>query len=142
MVMQFYVVVVWAMSDLLRNSIAFGSAPRREVDSHPITPVARPAVSHTEIHSLGFLSVADVAPSSGESHNLRTSSGRMVIQLTLPFLVGDSDPGKVNKASPAAPPTVGQDSNRRLKTLRPLSVITIRPPVVRQQSASPLLGAF
>ena len=30
-----------------QKSIAFGSAPRREVDSQPFSPCARPAVSHT-----------------------------------------------------------------------------------------------
>ena len=49
-----------------QNSIAFGSAPRRDVDSQPISPLARPAVSQTETHSLGFLSVANTAPSSGD----------------------------------------------------------------------------
>ena len=52
--------------NIRKNSIAFGSAPRREVDSQPISQLARPAVSHTEAHSLGFLSVANAAPSSGE----------------------------------------------------------------------------
>ena len=51
----------------LLNSIAFGSAPRREADRHPISQLARPAVSQTETHSLGVLSVADSAPSSGEN---------------------------------------------------------------------------
>ena len=37
-----------------QNSIAFGSAPRREADSQPISPLARPAVSQKETHSLGF----------------------------------------------------------------------------------------
>ena len=50
-----------------KKSIAFGSAPRREADSQPISPLARPAVSHTQTHSLGFLSVADSAPISGEN---------------------------------------------------------------------------
>ena len=49
-----------------QNSIAFGSAPRREADSQPISQLARPAVSQTKTHSLGFLSMADPAPSSGE----------------------------------------------------------------------------
>ena len=89
------------------NSIAFGSAPRREVDSQPISPLARPAVSQTETHSLGFLSVADAAPSSGETFRLRPSSGRMVMQLTGVFLVGGSNPGWVNTAPPP-PPTVGR----------------------------------
>ena len=87
------------------NSIAFGSAPRREVDSQPISPLARPAVSQTETHSLGFLSVADTAPSSGEAVCLRPSSGRMVMQLTG---VSGSYPGRVNTAAPPPPPTVRQ----------------------------------
>ena len=90
------------------NSIAFGSAPRREVDSQPISPLARPAVSQTEAHSLGFLSVADAAPSSGETIRLRPSSGRMVMQLPGVFLVGGSNPHRVNTAAPPPPPTVGQ----------------------------------
>ena len=57
-----------------KNSIAFGSAPRREVDSQPFSPCARPAVSETETHSLGFLSVADASPSSGAMLRLRSSS--------------------------------------------------------------------
>ena len=50
----------------LNNSIAFSRAPRREADSQPISQLARLAVSQTETHGLGFLSVADSAPSSGE----------------------------------------------------------------------------
>ena len=46
-----------------QNSIAFGSAPRREA----VSQLDRPAVSQTETHILGFLSVADTGPSSGES---------------------------------------------------------------------------
>ena len=53
---------------LAENSIAFGSAPRREADSQPISQLDRPAVSQTETHSLGFLSVADRGPSSGENN--------------------------------------------------------------------------
>ena len=49
------------------NSIAFGSAPRREADSQPISQLDRPAVSQTETHSLGFLSVVDTGPGSGET---------------------------------------------------------------------------
>ena len=48
------------------NSIAFGSAPRREADSQPISQLARPAARQKETHRLGFVSVADSAPSSGE----------------------------------------------------------------------------
>ena len=46
------------------NSIAAGSAPRREVDSQPISQLDRPAVSQRETHTVGFLSVADTGPSS------------------------------------------------------------------------------
>ena len=88
------------------NSIAFGSAPRREVGSQPISHLARPAVSQPETHSLGFLSVADVGPSSGETIQFRLSSGRMVMQLASDILVGGSNPGKVTITPPPAPPTV------------------------------------
>ena len=89
------------------NSIAFGSAPRREVDSQPISPLARPAVSQTETHSLGFLPVADAAPSSGETFRLKSGSGRLVMQPAAGLLVGGSSAGGVNTA-PAPPPTVGR----------------------------------
>ena len=46
------------------NSIAFGSAPRREVDSQPISQLDRPAVCQIETHTLGFLLVADTLSSS------------------------------------------------------------------------------
>ena len=42
-----------------KNSIAFGGAPRREVDSQPISQLDRPPVCQTETHTLGFLLVAD-----------------------------------------------------------------------------------
>ena len=96
----------FTLCGIKENSIAFGSAPRREVDSQPISPLARLAVSQTETHSLGFLSVADAAPSSGETFHLRPSSGRMVMQLTTVFLVGGSNPSRVNMAPP--PPAVGR----------------------------------
>ena len=87
----------------VKHSIAFGSAPRREVDSQPIRPLARPAVSQPETHSLGFLSVADAGPSSRVTLRLRLSSGRMVMQLASDFMVGSSNPSKVTTAPP---PTV------------------------------------
>ena len=89
------------------NSIAFGSAPRREVDSQPISPLAKPAVNQTEAHRLGLLSVANAAPSSGEIRCLGPSSDRMVMQLTEGVFVGGSNPGRVNVAPPP-PPTVGR----------------------------------
>ena len=62
--------------------------------------------SVTQKHTVGFLSVADAAPSSGDTLRLRASSGRMVMQVTGDFLVGGSNPGRVNTAPPP-PPTVG-----------------------------------
>ena len=89
------------------NSIAFGSAPRREADSQPISPLARPAVSQTETetHSLGFLSAADAARSSGTTFRPRASSGRMVMQATADFSISGTNPGGANMTLPA-PPTI------------------------------------
>ena len=101
-----------------QNSIAFGSAPRRETDSQPISHFAKPAASQTETHSLGFLSVADASPSSGGNLCYKASSGRMVMQLATNVLVGGSNPGRANMA-PAPPMAVGQPGfNRRPKPLQ------------------------
>ena len=68
------------------NSIAFGSAPRREVDSQPFSPCARPAGSQTETETERFfLSVAD-AP---------LSSGRMVKQPPSSCMISGSNPGRL-----------------------------------------------
>ena len=53
------------------NSIAFGSAPRREVDSQPISQLDRPAVRQTETHTLGFLLVADTLCSSRDRSHFK-----------------------------------------------------------------------
>ena len=112
--------VDWAEQDP-PNSIAFSSAPRREIDSQPISPLARPAVSQTKAHSLAFLSVADVAPSSGEIMCRRPSSGQMVMQLLEAFFIGGSNPCHVNTPPPPPPPQLtDQGSNRRPKSLRRL----------------------
>ena len=75
------------------NSIAFGSAPRGEADSQPISQLDRPAVSQTETHTLGFLSVADTGPRSGENNCSQVGSARMVMQAAAEVLVGGSNPG-------------------------------------------------
>ena len=49
--------------------------------------------------------MAELAPSSGETLCIRPTSGKMVMQLTEIFLVGGSDPGRMNKAPL---PTVGR----------------------------------
>ena len=61
------------------------------------------SVSQTETQTLGFLSAANEAPSSGENFWLKASSGQMVKQLTEAFLVGGLNPGRANIA--AAPQT-------------------------------------
>ena len=106
------------------NSIAFDSAPRREVDSQPISPLARPAVSQTETHSLGFLSVADAAPSSGENFRLRASSGRMVMQLTPHLLVGEFGAAAAAAAANSWPARI-RTADRKLC----VGCVTIRPAV-------------
>ena len=70
-----------------------------------MSPLARPAVSQIETHSLGFLSVADAGTSSGETLQLGASSGGMAMQLPAAILVGGSNPGRVN-TPPPPPPTV------------------------------------
>ena len=53
-----------SLKSCFTNSIAFGGAPRREA----VSQLDRPAVSQTETHILGFLSVADTGPSSVENN--------------------------------------------------------------------------
>ena len=122
------------------NSIAFGSAPRREVDSQPIRQLDRPAVSQTETHTLGFLrflSVADTAISSRERSachdwhrpNSNASGCRQFVRRFEPrcwqyqCLV----------CSPGFEPP-------RYKSAT--ECFTIRPAVVCEPPVSPLLGAF
>ena len=112
------------------GSIAFGSAPPREVDNQPIRPLPRPAVSQKETHGLDFLLVADAAPSSGETFHLRTSSGRMVMQLTGVFLVGGSNSRRVNMPPPPPPPTVGRPGFEPPIEKVYIGCITIRPAIV------------
>ena len=60
------------MEDKLKNSIAFGSAPRREADSQPISQLARPAVSQSDKNTqFGFFAVADSVLSTGEESGLQ-----------------------------------------------------------------------
>ena len=82
--------------------------------------------SVTETHSLGFLSVADTAPSSGEQLSWYPSSGRMVKQRSVKFLVGGSNPGEVNMPPPppAAAPKVypARGSNQPLLVPHPAAL--------------------
>ena len=56
----------------------------------------------TETHSLGFLSVADSASTSGRTVYPKISCGRMVMQTAAYFFVAGSNPSRANMA--AAPP--------------------------------------
>ena len=106
-----------------KNSIAFGSAPRRQADSQPISPLARPAVSQTETHSLGFLSVADAAPWTGDTVHFRTSSGRTVMQTTAVLSFWSAvrtTMGQIWRRRRHRRQSADQDSKRQLKTLRRL----------------------
>ena len=123
-----------------QNSIAFGSAPRREVDSQPFSPCARPAVSHTETHSLGFLSVADASLNSGATLHCRASSGRMVTQPKRNFFGRRFVPWLA--AFGAAAAKCRQTRIRTTDRKPCVSYVTIRPAVMCQHQASPLLRAF
>ena len=83
------------------NSIAFGSAPRREVDSQPFSPRARPAGSQTETHSLVFMSVADAFLSSGVALHYAPSSGGMAMHPTAVCMLGGSNPGRLILTPPS-----------------------------------------
>ena len=84
------------------NSIAFGSAPRREADSQPINQLARPAVSQTETHSLGFLSVAHTAPNKGEEECPQGRRWPNCNAANCRHLVGGSNPGRAKTAAASA----------------------------------------
>ena len=108
-----------------QNSIAFGSAPQREADSQPISQLATPAVSQTETHSLGFLSVADRLQAVGRTNVPRASSGRMAMQPTTDLLVGGSNPGSANMA--AVPPAVDRPGFEPPTQNYAVGCVTIRP---------------
>ena len=89
------------------NSIALGSEPRTEVDSQPISPLARPAVSQTETHRLCFYVRGRRGPKHWGDLSPQASSGRTVMRLTAVCMFGRSNPGPANMAPPP-PPTVGR----------------------------------
>ena len=85
---------------LSKSSIAFGSAPRREADSQPISQLARPAVSQTERTVRVFCPWQTRLQAVGRKPGLRAIGGQMVMQATSDFLVGGSNPGRANVAAP------------------------------------------
>ena len=126
-----------------RNSIAFGSAPRREVDSQPISPRAsKQAV--TDTHSLGFLSVADAATSSREARCRNTSSGRVVRQPTGIRVAAGSNPSLPTFAPP--PAAAARKVGRSGFEPTPAHLVSAALPLDRwpcyQRLASPLLVAY
>ena len=130
-------------TSLRGDSIAFGSAPRREVDSQPFSPCARPPVSHTETHSLGFLSVADASASSGATLHCSPSSGRMVMQPTAVFWSAVRTLVRCiwrRRRRRRRQKSADQDSNHRPKNFA--SATLPFDEQLSERSASPLLGAF
>ena len=83
-----------------RNSIAFGSAPRREADSQPISQLVRQAVSQTVSRAsrqadrntqFGFLQWQTRLSTAGKDVTNRTSDGPMAMQSTADTQVGSSN---------------------------------------------------
>ena len=108
----------------VKKSIAFGSAPRREADSQPISHLARSAVSQTETHSLGFLPVADSAASSGEDPNSQSkqwpngnAADRRLFGRRFEPRSGKDGGGADDDNRPT-----NQDSDCRLKSLQPAAL--------------------
>ena len=125
----------------LRNSIAFGSAPRRDVDSQPISQLHRPAVSQTETHTVGFLSVSDTAPSSGADYWSQdwqwpngNAAGRGLLGRQFKPRCGQYGSG----AAAGSRPTRIRSADITFC----VGCVTIRPGVDVAQRCVPLLGAF
>ena len=87
----------WRQRGRSRNSIAFGSAPRREADRSD---------RNTQVGF--FVSGRLGSKKLGGQLFLRVSSGRMVMQPTAEFLVGGSNPGRANMAAALAMTVDGQ----------------------------------
>ena len=60
-----------------KNSIAFGSTPRREADSQPISQPGRQADRQTETHSLGFF-IGGLGYKQWGARRIPEASGRVV----------------------------------------------------------------
>ena len=101
------------LARFIANSIAFGSAPRRET----VSQLDRPAVSQK--HTLWvFCQWQTRVQAVGRTTGLRIGSGRMAMQAAEDGLVGGSNPGAANTAAAPPPASTHQDSNRRPKNLR------------------------
>ena len=83
-VVKFWYQMLNTMEKCGTNSIAFGSAPRREADSQPVSQLVRQAVSHAvsptsrqaggqTAHTGWAFSVTDSATSSGEPNTWKIS---------------------------------------------------------------------
>ena len=90
----------------VENSIAFGSAPRREVDSQPISSLASSQSDRNT--QFGFFVSGKRGPKEWADHlPTHPSSGRMVMQMIGIFLVGGLNPSRVH-TPPPPPPTVSR----------------------------------
>ena len=110
-----------AVVKLLGNSIAFGSAPRREADSQPISQLVRQAVSQTvsrasrqaDRNTVWGFSVADLASSSGENRYCQNENGRTAMHPTAGVpVVGSSNPGRPTTGGAGRPVICAQSDPR------------------------------
>jgi len=123
---------------LVPNSIAFGSAPRREVDSQPISQLDRPAVRQTETHTLGFLLVADTLCSSLNFKHRWWPSGNACHRK---FLGRRFEPWCGEYLQRRRRCKSQQARNQTTDSEVHVGCVTIGPAAMLQQSASPLLEA-
>ena len=80
----------------------------------------------TETHSLGFLSVADSASTSGRKKYRTKCCGRMVMHPAADFFIADSNPGRANMAAPP-PMAVDWQGFEPPTKKSAASCVTIRP---------------
>ena len=120
------------------NSIAFGSAPRREVDSQPISPRASKQAVR-QIHTVWVFCQWQMRPQAAGR-----SSGRVVTQTTGIRVVGGLNPGLQTFAPP--PAAAALKVSRPGFEPTPARLVPAALPLDRwpcyQHLASPLLVAY
>ena len=105
--------------------------------------LSQQAGSETDTHSLGFLSVADAAPSSSDAIRNNPISGRVVTQPAGSRVVGGSNP---SLPTLAPPPAAALKVSRSGFEPTPAHMLSAALPLDRwpcyQRRASPLLVAY
>ena len=132
----------WAGEQRGQNSIAFGSAPRREVDSQLISPRASKQAVR-QIHTVWVFCQWQMRPQAAGRPFVNTSSGRVVMRPTSIRAVGGSNP---SLHTFAPPPAAALKVSRPGFEPTPAHLGSAALPLNRwpcyQHPASPLLGAF